>query len=144
MATLTTANSAFALQIVNLFNSPQLIQGYATDDSFAADDQTSVETQMGVDGGLSAGYTPVPTVLNVMLQADSPSNDIFDQWIQAMRAAREVYVANASIRLQGIAKGYAFTRGYLTSHSPMAGSKKILQPRKFVITFQDCQPANLG
>lgn len=144
MTTLTTANSAFALSIANLFNSPQLLQGYSTDDSFAAEDQTAVETQMGVDGILSAGYTPVPTVLNVTLQADSPSNDIFDAWIQAMRSAREVYIANASIRLQGLAKGYAFTRGFLTSHSPMAGSKKILQPRKFVITFQECQPANLG
>lgn len=143
MSTLTTANSAFALVIENLFNSPQLIQGYATDDAFAAEDVSAVEAVMGVDGRLSAGYTPVPTPLNVVLQADSPSNDIFDAWIQAMRSAREVYVARATIRLQGVGKTYAFNRGFLTSHSPMAQSKKILQPRKFVITFQDCQPANV-
>ena len=142
MATLTTANSALALQIQGLFNSPQLIQGYATDDSFAADDVTDIETAMGVDGRLSGGYTPKEVILNIMLQADSASNDIFDQWAQAQVAARELYIANATIWLPGVSKKYAFTRGFMTTRSPMPGSKKILQPRKFSITFESVSPAN--
>lgn len=140
--TLTTANSALALSVLGLFNSPQNIQGYATDDSFAADDVSAVETAMGVDGYLSGGFTPVPTVLNINLQADSLSNDFFDTWINAQLQARELYICNGSILLTGIGKKYALTKGFLTTHSPMAGSKKILQPRKFTITFESVIAAN--
>lgn len=138
MSTLTTANSAFALQIAGLYPIAQSIQGYATDDSFAADDIEPAEVMMGVDGHLSGGYTPVPKKLNVTLQADSASNAIFDNWISAQDAAKEIYIANAIISLAGTGDKYAFTRGILTSASPMAGSKKVLQPRKFVITFESC------
>lgn len=140
--TLTTANSALALAVVGLFNTPQLIQGYSTDDSFAADDVSAIETAMGVDGYLSGGFTPVPTVLNINLQADSLSNDFFDAWINAQLQARELFIANGSILLTGIGKKFALSKGYLTTHSPMAGSKKILQPRKFTITFESISPAN--
>ena len=138
MRTLTTANSAFALQIDGLYPIPQSIQGYATDDSFAADDVEPAEVMMGVDGRLSGGFVPYPTKLNVTLQADSESNDIFDNWLAAQTAAKEIYIANAVIILQGNGGKYAFTRGIMTSASPMAGSKKVLQPRKFVITFESC------
>ena len=140
--TLTTANSALAIAIVGLYATPQVIQGYSTDDSFAADDVSGVETQMGVDGYLSGGFTPVPTVLNINLQADSLSNDFFDNWIAAQLTARETYIANATINLPGLGTKYAFTKGFLTSHSPMPGSKKILQPRKFSITFESVSKAN--
>lgn len=141
MPTLTTANSAFSLQIAGLYPVPQNIQGYATDDAFMADDVTPTETQMGVDGKLSAGYTPYPTKLNVTLQADSASNAIFDNWLAAQVAAKEVYASNATITIQGTGEKYAFTRGFLTSSTPMAGSKKILQPRKYSITFEQCTKA---
>ncbi len=141
MATLTTANSALALQIAGLYPVPQTIQGYATDDAFMADDVDPVETQMGVDGHLSGGFTPYPTKLNITLQADSASNGIFDNWLAAQVAAKEVYIANATIIIQGTGEKYTFTKGFITSASPMAGSKKILQPRKFVITFESCTKA---
>jgi hypothetical protein len=138
MSTLTTANSAFALQIENLYPVAQNVQGYSTDDAFAVSDIEPVETVMGVDGRLSGGYKPVPTVLDITLQADSPSVAIFDNWLAAQKAAKEAYVANAMIQLQGTGEKYAFTRGFLTSITPMAAAKKILQPRKFVITFESC------
>lgn len=139
--TLTTANSAFALQIAGLYPVPQSIQGYAADDAFAAEDVQPVETAMGVDGKLSGGFTPYPTELNVTLQADSASNDIFDNWMAAQNSSKEAFVANAVIAIQGTGQKYAMTKGFLTSSSPMAGSKKILQPRKFKITFESCSSA---
>lgn len=141
MKTLTTANSAFSLQIAGLYPIPQNIQGYATDDSFAADDVEPTEVMMGVDGKLSGGFVPYPTKLTVMLQADSDSMAIFDNWLATQGSAKEAYVANAIISLQGTQEKYAFTRGFLTSASPMPSSKKVLQPRKFVITFESCTKA---
>ena len=141
MSTLTSANSAFALQIVGLYPVPQSIQGYATDDAFAVDDVSPVEVMMGVDGKLSGGYTPYPTKLHVTLQADSPSIPVFDHWMAAQVAAKEVYIANAAISLQGTGEKFILTRGFLTSGSPMAPAKKTLGPRKFEITFEQCSKA---
>ena len=55
---MTTANSALTLQIDGLYPVPQSIQGYAVDEAFALDSLKKIETLMGVDGKLSAGFTP--------------------------------------------------------------------------------------
>jgi len=138
MSTLTTANSACAIQIENLYPVPQNIQGYSMDDAFAAADIEMGETVMGVDGKLSSGYTPNPVPFDIVLQADSPSNEIFDNWIAAEKASKEKYVANIFVRLQGTGDKYALVRGFLGTVSVMPASKKILQPRKFSITFESC------
>ena len=139
--TLTSANSAFTLQIVNLYPVPQSLQGFATDDAFAVEDVSPVEAMMGVDGRISFGYTPYPTKINITFQGDSDSIDIFDNWISAMLASREVYIANAAISIPGTGKKYVMTKGGLTGGASMPAVKKILQPRKFEITFESCLPA---
>lgn len=139
--TLTTANSSFTLQVVGLYPVPQIIEGYSTDESFMAEDVTTGEAQMGVDGKLSAGFIPYSTTLKFVLQADSPSMPIMDNILAAQVAAREMYVCNSTIVLQGNGDKYALTKGFLLKASPMAGSKKILQPRSFEITFENCSKA---
>lgn len=141
MATLTTANSAVSLQIAGLYPVPQSIAGYSTDDAFAVDDVNPVEAMMGVDGKLSFGFTPYPTKLHITLQADSASNDVFDNWIAAMQASREVYVANMAISIPGTGKKYVLTRGALTGGNSMPAAGKTLKPRKFEVTFESCAPA---
>lgn len=141
MGTLTNANSALAIQIVGLYPIAQAIQGYSTDDAFSVDDIEPAEVMMGTDGFLSGGYVPVPKKLTLTLQADSASNAVFDNWLSAQDAAKEIYISNATISLQGTGDKFAFTRGILTSATPMATGKKVLQPRKFTITFQSLSKA---
>jgi hypothetical protein len=136
MKTLTTANSSLFLQITGLYPIPQKIEGFAMDEAFATDDVTTAETQMGVDGRLSSGYTPYPVSLKIVLQADSPSMSIFDNLIAAQDAANEVYRIDASALLQGTGDKYAFIKGTLTKFTPMSESKKILQPRTFEFVFE--------
>lgn len=136
MSTLTSANSVLALSVVNLYPTPQLIQGYAVDDAFAFPDVKPNETLMGVDGILSAGYTPYPVNQEIMLQADSLSNLIFDNWISAEQTARETYFASATLIYPSLAALFTFTRGVMTSASPVPTAKKVIQPRKFSITWQ--------
>lgn len=143
MATLTTANSALTLSVRNLFPIPQSIQGYATDDSFSTDNVQPVQTQMGVDGKLSAGFVPYPTVFHINLQADSPSMQLFDDVLAAQVAAKEAYVFDGTCILQGTGEKYVFTKGYLTEATPMATAQKILQPREFAITFESVSKAPL-
>lgn len=141
MATLTAANSALSLIVRGFFPIPQAIQGYATDDAFATDDVNNAEVQMGVDGNLSAGFVPTPTVLNITLQADSPSIAMFDAVLAAQKAQKELMVWDGVMIIPGTGNKYAFTKGYMTSNSPTDTAKKILQPRKFQITYQDLSKA---
>lgn len=141
MGTLTAADSSFFLGIENLYDAPQPIQGYSTDDAFAAEDIVMGETMMGVDGKLSAGFVPAPQPLTITLQADSPSCELFDQWMQAEKATKSKYTANGVIRIPALNLQFVFTKGFLVSGSPMPAGKKVLQPRSFTIHFEKMAPA---
>lgn len=135
MANLNTANSALSIAVATLFPTPVRIAGYAADDAFMAGEVESAETYMGVDGILSAGYTPYPIEFDITLQADSASNSFFDAWIAGQAQAMEVYEASATILIQGTGALYQLSRGFLKSPSVMPEAKKVLQPRKFKIIF---------
>jgi hypothetical protein len=136
MRTITSANSSLALAVVPVFPAPQLIQGYATDDAFTSEAQEQVETLMGVDGNLSAGFVFNPVKLTLALQADSLSNDLFEAWRAYHLLTKEVAVASATLIIPGIKKKYVFSKGFLTSMAPAPDGKKILQPRHYQITWE--------
>lgn len=134
--TITSANSQFALTIPDLGITQVPIQGYATDDAFTQESFEISETRQGVDGVLSAGYTPNPKKLTVVLQADSPSIAIFDQWIAGMQQAQEAFEASALISIPSIGKAYAFTTGWLRNVQAMPSAKKVLEPQTYTIEWQ--------
>lgn len=141
MATITSANSVLMLGVNGLFNVPVQIQGYAVDDAFTIGDVDMAETMMGVDGKLSAGWIPMQKALDIMLQADSASNNFFDALIAAESTTREKYKLNGSILLPGTGMLYVLTTGYLKTGSVMPAAKKVLQPRKFTIEFEEISRA---
>ena len=140
---ITTSNSILLQSVTGLFTVPQQIQGFSVDDLFDMASISPVESMMGADGKLSFGYIPVAKVLNLTLLADSPSNIFFDAWATAQEAAREVYTANGIIRLPGLSKSYVLTKGGLTGYDPMSDAKKMMQPRKYSITFESVVGAPL-
>lgn len=144
MATLTSSNSVFTLVVLSVFPAPQTLQGYSTEDMFSVDAFSPVETQMGVDGYLSAGYTPQPKVMTVTLQADSPSLAVFENWYAAQRVARDAIVAAGVITIPAINRTYTLVRGFLTSYTAMPNARNILQARAAVITWQDIISAPAG
>jgi hypothetical protein len=141
MASITSANAVLALTIPPLFPVPQQLQGFGTDDIFDIPQIKSVEVQMGVDGVLSMGFVYVPIEWEITLQADSASNALFDTWWTQMVAAQDVYAASGQIKLPGIATKFNLTNGALTGYKPAPGAKKLLQMRKFGLTFQSISPA---
>lgn len=134
MSSITGANSVFTLSIANLFG-PQYVQGYAADDSFAGEAVAQAETLMGVDGYLSGGKVWVPYKMTIMLQADSPSIDMFETWRSSQDAAVDVYVASGTIMLPSVNMQYTLNRGFLTSAMPFPAVKKLLQPMHYEITW---------
>lgn len=134
--TITSANSVLMLTIPGVFPAPVQIQGFAADDIFSMAEVDMAETIMGADGKLSAGWVPAIKTLDIMLQADSTSNDFFDAWILAESIAREKFPTTGTIRLLGIGRIYAMTSGFLRKGNVLPDAKKVMQPRKFTIEFE--------
>lgn len=141
MASITSANAVVTLSIPLLFPIPQQLQGFAVDDIYDTDAIKSVETMMGVDGILSAGFVFVEILQNYSLQADSASNRLFDTWWTQMQAAQDVYFANGQILLPGVSTKFSMTRGVLSAYKPLPDAKKTLQPRRYAITWNKVAPA---
>lgn len=134
--TLTAANAIVMLGAVGLYDTPRRLQGFAADDITDIDALTMGETQMGVDGRLSAGFVFNAVNQNITLQADSESLDIFDNLQQAERQRREKYVLYGSILVRATGRRYTLTRGFLSSVSLMPAIRKTLQARRFTLTWE--------
>lgn len=137
---ITAANSVYMFTVVGLFDTPQQLQGYATDAAFATDASESAEVVKGVDGRMSAGFMPFLTNQTVSLQADSASAFLFEDWIAAQIASLAsggsgIYYANATLSIPSIGRKYTQTKGVLKNVPILPTAKKVLQARDFVITW---------
>jgi len=142
--TITSANSKFTLVVAALGLGPYTLQGYSADTAFAADPVDIAETQMGVDGNMSAGYTPYISPIQITMQADSPSiPEFIDPWAGGMKIAREVAFANAVIDIPGNGKSYICTKGVLKRLTPLPPHGKVQGSCVYTIDFQDIQPVPL-
>lgn len=134
--TITSANSVFTLVVNGLFPTPVQLEGYSSDKAFITEALELAEVNMGVDGRMTAGFTPMPTKQTISLQADSPSKSFFQAVIQSEKAAREVFWFSGSLYLPSTGESFALTRGILTSGKQIPDGAKVLQPMDFVITWQ--------
>lgn len=136
MGSITSANSSFILTASSVFPAPQALEGYAADDAFMADAVDQAEVIMGVDGKLSAGFTPNPVKITVAIQADSKSINVFDAIVTAQQAGRDVIFLDGVISLPSIGKSYTLTKGVIQNANVMPDAKKTLQPQKYVLMFE--------
>lgn len=141
LKTITAANSVYLLAIPGLYPIAQLLQGYSADAAFETETAEPTENQMGVDGIMSSGFVPFMTLQTISLQADSDSVLVFENWLAAMKSAREVIYANATISLPSVQRKYNLTKGALSSIVAIPGTRKVLQPRPFRITWGSIDPA---
>lgn len=143
MPSITSVNAVYMLVIPAVFPVPQQLQGFSADDIFDSEALASAEALMGLDGVLSAGFVFVPIKQGISLQADSPSNVVFDAWWTAQQVAKEVFPASAIINLGSIRRTYALATGWLTTYPALPDAKKTLTPRKYGITWGNIIPAPL-
>lgn len=139
---LTSANCIIMLGIPGVYTTPQQLQGFSADDVFDTDSVEVGETLMGVDGVLSGGWVNNPVSQNFSLQADSPSNAVFDNWYAAERTITDKYPASAVITLPSLNVKYTMVRGFLISYPIIPAARKIIQPRRFTIRWESATPAN--
>jgi len=137
MSTITSANS----QVI--FNCPDLgfndipIQGYAADDAFTQGAFDIAETRMGVDGVLSAGYTPSAKPFDIMLQPDSPSLEVFLELKANIEANNETYPCAFTVVLPSTGQTFTLSNGWLKNMQGMPSGKKVLDPVPIKFEFQD-------
>lgn len=147
MSTITSANAKLTLTVRNglgIVVGPFTVQGYASDDAFATEVADSAQALMGVDGRLSGGFTPFPSKQTITLQSDSPSLPLFENWLGAQQALKDMLVADGSLALPSLGKAYALVKGFLTRVTPMPQAKSVLQPVTFEITWETVQAAPLS
>lgn len=142
-ATLTSANSVLLLSVTDLFTAGVRLQGYSTDDIFSSDVVTTIETAMGLDGLLSGGFVPAPRVVSITLQGNSLSNYVFEEWQANQEQAQDAFIATLLVELPAISRGYTCRKGMLTSYSSLPDGRRILQPRRYSITFEGITGAPL-
>lgn len=141
--TITSANSVFTIVVPGIFPAPVQLRGYSADAAFKTDALDLAEVQMGVDGRMTAGYTPKETKQTVTLQADSPSKDVFLLIMQAMKTQREVFYINATIVLPSTGESFVMTRGVLTTAMQIPDAQKVLQPMEFTLTWESVTPSKV-
>jgi hypothetical protein len=142
--TITSANSEFSITNEAVFGVPVTVQGYMVDDAFGTEDVTPAIAKIGVDGKKSSGYTPYLTKMLVHLQADSPSIAVFDQWLAAMKAARDDLPADsASIWAPSLGKAYALTNGTLSRAKVMPDAKQVFDGQTYMIEWETCDVSSV-
>lgn len=137
MGTITAANASIVLTVPDVFAVSQILYGFAVDDMFTQQAYDVAETRMGVDGYLSAGYTPQAKPFGITFQPDSPSVQVFDTWGLAEATAKEKFEASMSIHLPSIGKIYSFNVGWLKNFKAVPDAKKVLDPQTYSIDWQD-------
>lgn len=138
--TITSANSVFTISVPGLFPVPQQLQGYSAERAWNTDNVDLAEVQMGVDGRMTAGYTPNPVRQTISLQADSPSKGIFTSIARATKSSREVFYISGTIDLPSTGESFVCTRGILQAVKPLPDAGKVLQPMDFMIVWESINP----
>lgn len=137
MPDITSANAVLTLAAVGVLSVPQRIQGFSTDDIYSVGVVTPIETEMGIDGQLSAGFLYTKKEMDITLMAGSPSNAFFDTLQAAQEAAVQPFELSGMLTLPSTGLQAVLITGFLTRYPPLPNGKKVLQPRVFQITWQN-------
>lgn len=136
MPDITSANSVITLSVPDYMPVPVQLQGFATDDVFSTARTVPVETQLGVDGFFAGGFVFTEKRMELMLNAASPSNDWFEQLNLGMEAFIQAFEVFGVLSLPALRKTFTLDTGFLTGYPPMADAKRVLQPRRYELTWR--------
>lgn len=140
MSSITSANSTVMLSVAGLFPVPQKMQGYSADRAWETGNVGKTESVRGVDGRKSSGYIFNLVEQTFTFMADSPSIDFFDAVVNAMDAAREIFVISGTISLPAVGKSYICRNGTLKDAKPLANGGKVLEAQNYTIEWESITP----
>jgi hypothetical protein len=142
-ASITSADIVFFLTIPGVYTAPVQIVGFSPDDVVDIDSRPLTEAHLGVDGHLSIGYVKHARKMTIHLAADSPSQEVFDNWASAMDSANTAIAATGVIQFPGNGTEYNLVNGAFTNYHDMPNAKKTLQPQSYEITWESIAKVNI-
>lgn len=83
---------------------------------------------MGVDGKLSAGYTPSKKTVHITIEPSSPSLPYFQALIAASENQMTPFEVSLIINIKSMPKTYTYVNGYLTTAKRLPDLKQVLDP----------------
>lgn len=140
---ITDADAVIILTVENLYPSGVQIQGFSTDTAWTAGDSQIAEARMGVDGKLSAGYTPSPRTINISLEASSPSLAVMRNIIETSQMTKGVFSCTMQITIPAQGKEYTLSNGVLQTGHDISDGKKVLDPSQFTFIFESTKSASI-
>lgn len=140
---ITDADAIIILTVENLYSSGVQLQGFSTDTAWTAGDATIAEARMGVDGKLSAGYTPAPRTMTISLEASSPSLEVMRNIISTSQMTKGVFTCSMQVTIPAQGKEYTLSNGVLQTGHDISDGKKVLDPSQFTFIFESCKPASI-
>lgn len=132
----TSADVAAVMTIEDLYPKGVILQNFGADQAIVSEPVQEVETRMGVDGKMVAGYTPAPVQVQITLEPTSPAVPYLRTLAQAQRSQTRPYRIGLSVRIRATNKKHAFINGVLTNSPPMSSIGKTLQPMTYTFTFE--------
>lgn len=140
--TITSANTVFTLAIAGIIPAPVQLQGFTADDVFDIERIAVGQSTMGIDGKLSAGFVFSEVPQSITLQADSDSNDLFEEWYRQEKLNKDKFFAKGMVMFPSLGMGYVLTKGALIEYQPASNPKKTMSPRTFLIHWESVDGAN--
>ncbi|MCK6919682.1 hypothetical protein L8Q54_15560 [Enterobacter kobei] len=134
--TITSADSIFALTVINLFPSAQTLEGYAADAMFALGDTEMAVSVRGADGKLSGGFVFGEYLQTITIMPDSPSRELFETWQLTSLTSKAVFRCNATIILPAISRKFTLTNGILQRVKAIPDAQRVLQAMTFQINWE--------
>lgn len=132
---ITSANSTLVLTVENLYPAGVKIEGFSTDNSFAMDDDTIAETHMGIDGKLTAGFTPSEKSVTITLDAGSPSYEVLCNIYNMSKTNMTVLDTSMQITVPALGKEFSFKNGVMVTGHPLSAGEKVLGNTNWVFHF---------
>lgn len=132
---ITSTNSTVILTVEDLFPQGVTLEGFSVDTIISSDEVTMAETRMGVDGKMASGYVPSPKSVTISLEANSPSQEVFNVIYGATEATKKIYKCNLSVNVPSLKRSYNWVDGCVVSGKPTSDVKKTLDPTSWKLTF---------
>lgn len=135
LTNITSANASLFLVVDTIIPAGVQLQHFSTDQAFSQSETQYVEDRMGVDGNLAAGWIPSIKVVQVSLEAASPSLWFVDMLQRAQENNRTIYECTLVATIPSIRKIYTWSKGVLKSGTPISNYKKVLDPISLTFDF---------
>ena len=126
----TSANVQIILACEDLYPSGVKLEGFSADSVMTADGVDQSENRRGVDGRMVSGVVKNIQPVSIVLEANSPSLEVFETIRDAMSANCKPYELTLTVFVPALEKTIVFRRGALKNGPNLRAFRRPFSPRR--------------